>query len=404
MFKWHIIVLLLLVSFQSNSRNGQVTNEIKIVPSQDIDSFADAVSISGKRALIGVKKGGPVNGAGAAYIFEFDGNNWNEVAILEPSDVDFGDEFGSSVSLLGERAAISSISDNNESGSVYIFEFDGNSWLETAKLTSSDSQDEDNFGFSVSLSTDKILIGAPYHDRAGGPFDMNAGAAYIYGYDGTNWQQTIKLTPATDVGAVFGSAVNLSETRAVIGAFNDGLISGSPGGSAFVFEFNGANWVEDQKLKPSDVTDTTGFFGHAASHSGDKIIIGDYIRSRAYIFEKQVNSWVETEIISIDDNSLFGFSVSLSGDKVLIGEPSQNNLTGRAFMYEPMGADWVQTEIFMANDGLQGDSYGSTLDFDGATVLIGAPGGNSVDSNRPAAAYIYNVNTLFKNGFEIITN
>lgn len=403
MYKY-LIIILLFVSAQSYSNGGQSQNGVKIFPSQDIDSFADSVSISGNRALVGATSAGPVNGAGAAYIFEYDGTSWNETKILIASDFDFGDAFGSSVSLLGDRAVISAISDNNERGSVYVFDFNGTDWIETAKITSTDSLDEDKFGFSISLATDKLLIGAPFHDKGTGPFDMDTGAAYLYDFTNNSWQLNVKLTPMVDVAASFGNAVSLSNNRAVIGAFNDGLFSGSPGGSVFVFNYNGSGWVEDDKLKPSDVEDTSGFFGHSVSHSGDKVIIGDYIRTRAYIFEKQNNLWVEDEIIIQGNNTFFGYSVAISGNKAVIGEPNKNNLTGSVYMYQPNGDSWVQSLEFSAPDGMQSDLFGFTLSFDGANALIGAPGGNSNDNNRPDAAYIFSFDLIFKNGFEFISN
>ncbi|MFK8012393.1 MAG: FG-GAP repeat protein [Marinicellaceae bacterium] len=406
MYKLLIVSQLLLLSLTSfaQDQRGISIDERKIFPSQDIDSFGGTVSVSGNRALVGGNRGGPVNGAGAAYIFEFDGTNWNETDLLTASDFDFGDEFGTAVSLLGNRAAISATEDENGKGAVYIFEFDGNNWVETAKITSDDSLEDDNFGFSLSLSVDNVMIGAPFHNRSESPLDADTGAAYIYNFNGTIWQQAIKLSPNSDVGALFGNSVSLSGNRAVGGAPNDGILSGEPGGSAYVYQFNGTNWIADGTLKPSDVMDTTGFFGHSVDVSNNRIIVGDYIRSQAYIYERQNNSWNETEIIAKGGDAFFGYSVRLFGDTAYIGEPNDDNLTGKVYRYSRNGQDWAENLMFTASDGMQADSYGFSLDFDGSNLIIGAPGGNENNSSRPAAAYLYNFDSIFKNGFESILN
>ena len=82
------------------------------------------------------------------------------------------------------------------SGSAYIFEFDGSSWTEVAKLTASDASIGDIFGRSVSISGDRAIVGAYGNDDTG----TNSGSAYIYHYNGSNWVQTTKLT-ASDAGS-----------------------------------------------------------------------------------------------------------------------------------------------------------------------------------------------------------
>ena len=395
----NLIAIILLSTLALGNAQNSEPSETKLIPTQDIDSFADSVSISGNRALVGGSRGGQVNGAGAAYIFQRDNNGWQQVDILNPADFDFGDEFGSAVSLMGDRAAISAINENNQRGAVYIFEFINNQWMETAKIIAADGEIEDNFGFSISLSNDKLLIGAPLHDRSSDPFDQNTGAAYVFEYNGNAWIQTAKLEPNVDIGAIFGHSVSLENNTAVIGAPNDGLLS-NPGGSAFIFNDNGNNWLQTAKMIPSDIDDTAGFFGYAVDLSNDTVIIGDYISSRAYIFENQANNWIETEIILGETDSFFGFAVSISGQQALIGDPNHDSLIGRVFLYQANGPDWSEATLLTADDGLQGDQFGFNVDFDGSSVIVGAPGGNVSDPNRPDAAYVYGFDEIFTNGFE----
>jgi hypothetical protein len=125
-------------------------------------------------------------------------SNWSslkaavEDAKLLPSDGIDG-SFGYSVSLFGNRALIGAYVDDangNNSGSAYVFELSGGTWNETAKLTASDGAEDDNFGYSVSLFGDRVLIGAPNDDDNA----IDSGSAYVFDLSGGSWNETVKLT------------------------------------------------------------------------------------------------------------------------------------------------------------------------------------------------------------------
>ena len=173
--------------------------------------------------------------AGSAYIFEVNGTDWNETMKLTASDAAEGDVFGSSVSIDGDRAIIGANRNDDDAGtdagSAYIFEFDGTQWKETAILTASDAAANDNFGRSVSINGDRAIIGAPGNDDDGNA----SGSAYIFEVNGTDWNETMKPT-ASDAAAddLFGSSVSIDGDRAIIGA-NQNDDNGSNSGSAYIF-------------------------------------------------------------------------------------------------------------------------------------------------------------------------
>ena len=129
---------------------------------------------------------------------------------------------------------------------------------------------------------------------------------------------------ASDVAGVqeFGSAVAVSRDYTIVGARHDGFDPGA----AYVFEKNGAAWVEQAKLSASD---TTGFdhFGAAVGMDDDYAIIGASqggigSRGQAYIFHRNGSDWVEDTILFANgetDDALFGQSVSISGDCAIVG-------------------------------------------------------------------------------------
>jgi hypothetical protein len=236
-------------------------------------SFGHSVSISSDTAVVGANRDCD-NGilSGSAYAFRYDGASWVEEAKLLASDGQASEEFGYAVAISGDAAVIGANYDNDNggaSGSAYVFRYDGVSWVQDAKLLASDGAAGDWFGFSVSISGDTAVIGAALDDDNG----SDSGSAYVFRYDGSTWAQEAKLL-ASD-GAPdnrFGWSVAISGDTAVIGACRDDD-SGSYSGSAYVFRYDGAGWVQQAKLLASDaaVSDT---FGGSAAISGDAAVIG----------------------------------------------------------------------------------------------------------------------------------
>jgi len=169
--------------------------------------------------------------------------SWNEVAKLTASDGAAHDYFGTSVSLSGNRALVGAYQDDDngsDSGSAYVFEWNGSAWTQVAKLTASDGAASDYFGHSVSLSGNRALVGA-YRDDDNG---TDSGSAYVFEWDGSAWTQVAKLT-ASDGAAYerFGYSVSLSGDRALVGAYLDDD-NGSFSGSAYVLEVSAPLPVE----------------------------------------------------------------------------------------------------------------------------------------------------------------
>ena len=258
--------------------------EAKLVASDAAngDRFGEGfggVSVSGNVILVGAFRNEDTgNATGSAYVFRFDGTNWSEEAKLLASDAAAINLFGNSVSVVGDLAVIGAPFPLDASqptrgpGAAYVFRFDGINWIEEVKLTASDGANNDEFGSSVSLSGDMILIGARSDDDAAGCFGQfcNSGSAYVFRFDGANWIEEAKLTAADGAQAdQFGGTVSLDGDAAVIGAwFDDGTV-----GSAYVFRFDGTDWTEESKLTATDGT-VGDFFGVSISINSGQAVIG----------------------------------------------------------------------------------------------------------------------------------
>ena len=290
--------------------------------------------------------------AGSAYVFERDATTglWNEVQKLTASDAAVEDYFGHSVSISGNVAVVGAPYDDDAgpfSGSAYVFEHNTVTgvWVEVQKLTASDADAYDAFGESVALEGSVAFVGA-YHDDDG---DLNAGAVYVFDRAaGTGaWVETQKLTASdTFFDGLFGRSVSISGGVALIGA--DGRSSaGSFAGAAYVFERDAVtgSWVEVQALTASDAADLD-YFGRSVSISGDIALVGAWgvgpNVGSAYLFMRDAHtgSWFEAQKLTASNAAVqdhFGFSVSLSGPAALVGAPGEYSMgtsSGSAYVFE----------------------------------------------------------------------
>ena len=265
---------------------GEVT-KLTASDAQSSDFFGCAVGISGNYVVVGANRvDGTGTDRGAAYIYgrNFGGlDNWGEVTKLTASNPEDFAYYGDSVAISGDHVVVGAYYEDwggNNRGAAYVYDQNlggADVWGEVTKLTASDADDYDQFGRSVDIDSDYIIVGA--YRKAGVWPISNAGAAYIYGRDsgGTdNWGEVAKLVPLdTQTSDHFGNSVSISGDYIVIGAVLKSD-SGTYRGAAYVFgrDYGGAdNWGEVMKLTASDAEDEDRF-GNSVSISGDYAVAG----------------------------------------------------------------------------------------------------------------------------------
>ena len=135
-------------------------------------SFGASIDVSGNTAIIGRPHGVPSTPLhpGAAYIFERNGDEWVQTALLQASDKVSGDFFGSEVAISGDFAAVAKL------GTVYVFHRSNGVWAEIDKLTSGFPSDSDQFGVALAFDQQHLAVGARLDDQIG----SDVGAAYIF--------------------------------------------------------------------------------------------------------------------------------------------------------------------------------------------------------------------------------
>jgi len=358
------------------------------------DEFGSNVAIDGKYAVIGAPKDDDNgNNAGGAYIYQRNGENWNQVEKLLASDGKEGDKFGDAVSINEDCIIIGARNDDDDigdlAGSAYIYKHNGNNWTEEAKLIASDIDGGDKFGTSVDIYQDYAIIGAPGNDDNG----SDSGSAYIFKRCGEKWIEMEKLL-ASDGGYDFNFGLSVAIER-------DTALIGAPHGygATYVFRYNGANWFEETKLNASDgqVGDK---FGWSVSLNNDYAVIGAIYdddngqnSGSAYIFNRGTLNWTEeTKLLASDGDvdDVFGHSVSISGNYIIIGSPNDDDngeYSGSAYVYRRNFSTWDEEKL-LSSDGTAGDVFGDQVAIDGNYIIIAAREDDDIADNA-GSAYIF---------------
>lgn len=376
------------------------------------DFFGTSVAISGDTAVIGAygEDIGSDADQGAAYIFVRNGTTWTFQAKFIVFDGAEGDNFGASVAISGDTVIVGAIGDNINinvnQGSAYIFVRNGMVWSQQQQLIANDGAANDNFGKSVGISGDTVVIGSQF-DQIGS--NTNQGSAYIFVRNGTTWAQQAKLTAndgATD--DYFGNSVAISSNTVIIGSAGDDIGANTNQGSAYVFNRSGTTWTQQTKLTANDGTEDD-YFGVSVditnTISGTIAVVGAWRndigqnlgQGSAYVFNRsQIGAWSQTQkLIAADGGNNDGFGVSVSivsvtGSAIAIGARFANN-RGAAYIFKRVNSVWTEQQKLTASDGASGDSFGNSVAISGETAIVGANSANIGSNVDEGAAYVFDI-------------
>ncbi|CAK0870733.1 unnamed protein product [Prorocentrum cordatum] len=181
-----------------------------------------AVSSDGARVVVGAfYDDDQGDRSGSAYVF--DGTTGERLLKLVASDGAASDHFGISVAVSsdGARVVVGAKGDDdqgNNAGSAYVL--DGTTGERLLKLLANDGAAGDEFGYSVAVSSDgaRVVVGAAGDEDQGD----RSGSAYVF--DGTTGERLLKLLASDGAaGDEFGISVSVSSdgARVVVGAAGD---------------------------------------------------------------------------------------------------------------------------------------------------------------------------------------
>ncbi|UCD75407.1 MAG: FG-GAP repeat protein [Phycisphaerales bacterium] len=293
--------------------------------------------------------------SGSAYVFRYQGGLWQQEAKLVAFDAASDDEFGYAVAISGDLIIVGSSRDDDggsNAGAAYVFRFSGYDWSFEQKLIGSDCADQDRFGNAVDVCGDLILVGSQYDDDAG----VNSGAAYVFRYDGAStWQEEGKLI-ASDGAPYdqFGQSVAVDGDLVLVGAYLDDS-GASNAGSVYVFRFDGSVWWEEARLSADDAA-SDDQFGYAVAVQaddidGDAALIGAPVGNgtqndsgSAYLFRFDGVDWILESEISGPDSATgdqCGWSLDLADEWLFIGANKHDHSAdndGSVFLFQGLQA------------------------------------------------------------------
>ena len=387
---------------------------LKAPNAQSFDQFGTSVAVSGDTLVVGAigedsgqtvitngniaSADNSVTNAGAAYVFVRNTANgtWAQQAYLKAPNAEVNDAFGKSVAISndtlvvganGEDSNQTSISNGSSAsadnsairaGAAYVFVRSDGNWSQQAYLKASNANPGDEFGTSVAISGETIVVGTPGESSGQTTISngsngssasadnsaIRAGAAYVFARSGSTWtQQAYLKAPNAQEDDQFGFAVSISGGSVVVGAFQEG----------------------------SSQTTITNGSGASADNSARS-------SGSAYVFTRSGSSWSQQAYLkapNAEDSDQFGDSVAISGDTLVVGAPLENsNQTtvsngstaspdnsasnaGAAYVFVRSGSTWQQQAYLKAPNAEVGDEFGQHVAVSGNTIAVGAPRENS---------------------------
>ncbi|MEP4049178.1 MAG: immunoglobulin domain-containing protein [Luteolibacter sp.] len=355
--------------------------------------FGDSVSISGDLAIVGSYQEDLPSGAnaGAAYLFARDGATWKFQVKISAADGGTGDEFGRSTAIDGTTAIVgaprAASSGESNVGSAYVFTQNGAAWEEQASLTFASGQPGDQFGRSVSISGDTVMIGARGRDTAAG---TDAGSVSFYLRTETAWglQQTIDSTVS---GEEFGHAVAIDRDIAIAGAHLSNAGAANQSGRAYVLTRTGSAWTLGPTLQAPSPS-ASDEFGYSVAISDNTALIGTLQANSAYAFIQNSGAW-DLERIFSESVGLFGVSVAIDGDTAVVGAEYDSTTgginAGGAFVYTRNTGLWTDQAKLEASDSSAFDLFGRSVSVSGNTILVGAPYDDTSTAINAGSAYFF---------------
>jgi hypothetical protein len=296
-----------------------------------------------------------------------------------------------------------------------------------AYIKASNAKRDDQFGYTVALSSDgsTMAVGTTAEDSAakginGNQADhsaLNAGAVYVFVRNGNTWaQQAYVKASNAKAGDQFGASLALSgdgNTMAVGATGESSSATGINGnqadttmagaGAVYVFARSGTTWSQQAYVKASNTgeKDEGDQFGYSVALSSDGNTLatgaiaedsaatginGDQSNNAAdgagavYVFARSGSTWSQQAYVKPWNTTvrggLFGYSVGLSGNgsTLAVGTYDEDRGKGAVYIFTRTGSTWAQQNRLTASNAEPGDSLGCSIAIsdDGNTVVAGA--------------------------------
>ena len=244
------VALGILLTGTVSAQTVRFDDELRLSAADPFDNYGTAVVLQGNTLFVGVPgddsaaagiDGDPdddsATDTGSVYVYERDGDDWVQQAYIKPNDPVSLDDFGMALAVDGNTLVVGAPGKDipfAASGAAYVFIRVGDDWLQQGVLRAQVSGFAEEFGSAVAIQGDTIVVGAPF--ESGGSPGVNgdqsdktatfAGAAYVFTRTAGVWTQEAYLkSPAPDAADIFGYAVDLDGDTIVVGAVSEDGLS-----------------------------------------------------------------------------------------------------------------------------------------------------------------------------------
>jgi hypothetical protein len=310
------------------------------------------------------------------------------------------DQFGYSVAISGDAMIVGSpldfIGANVEQGSATIFTRTANVWSEQVKLTASDGAARNDFGLAVAIDGDTAVVGAPGTNGY-------RGSVAIYVRDGSAWtrQATLTSNDAHEADG-FGYSVAIDGNTLVVGAVGVDVGPYAAHGAAYVFVRNGSNWTQQAKLTQTDGW-TSDNFGLDVDVDGNTLVVStgrhdvgsNQNQGAAWVFVRSGSNWSQQAKLTASDAAIFdefGCSVALDGNTIVVGSLARigaNDYQGAAYIFERTGGVWTEQTRVTAIGGAVNDRFGYSVALDGDSFVVGSFGYDVGENANQGSVHVF---------------
>lgn len=390
--------------------NTKLTND----DGEEDDHLGKSAAIYGNICAVGAPNAsfnGTNSGVVKIYSTSNDGLTWGLVTTIYPDDEDSGMYFGYDVDIYDEYLVVGAYGDDtldSNAGAIYVFKTNNtgwSTWYQVSKLTGDDSEAGDQYGHSVSIYGNKIIVGARYNDEIG----SNAGAVYTYIRSGDDITFKEKITVSGgNSGDYFGFSLSVREDMLIVGAYGVDD-NGSTSGAVYIYRTtnDGNNWYFKQKLVASD-GEAGMRYGSSVDINNKYAVVGSYLnesKGNIYVYKTEDNgeSWgseIKLRPTDIETNDQFGRAVTMYSNMILASAGGHDLISenaGAVYLYETLdtGSSWTQKNKIVAQD-VKEDQYFSfgppfTVSIGEKYAVIGAYREGEDTAPSSGAAYILNV-------------
>ncbi len=314
----------------------------------------------------------------------------------------FGDANALGEEILAVGAPDQTGMPGDQPGRVYIFQREGDGWIEAAQLFSSGRHDgfqyDQHFGMAVAMEGDLLFVGAPDADHR--QVGDNSGAVYVFQNGPDGWRETERLAAEQPIAnARFGSQLEVSGDTLVVR-------EGYKSPQLHFFQNQGDGWRQQTSLEIPQIDDLETSVGEMALY-GDTLAVSlvasqgereqTQATSRVIIYQRSEGQWEQAESLSFGEAGWGDFARALSLDgsqgqasRLAVGTARSQSgfMAGAVYIYDLGPSGWERSVTLTAPDGQFMDMFGNSLALDGDLLLVGAAM-TSEDSFWDGVAYVF---------------